>query len=87
MDQYVCVSKILHSIPAIQIGVGLMERPLHYIELRILNLNTYPTSDIVLQVSKYVYDQININDTLCLPIANYCGTDTNFIVIKEWTNV
>lgn len=84
MDKYVCVSKIINASKAIQIGVGPVDRPAYFVELHKLHcLNDYASSDLIIRVSKYAYDRIDTGDTLCLPIATYNGTDTNFIVIKE----
>jgi len=88
MDKYICVSKIINAAPVIQIGVGIVDRPKYFIELHKLHyINDYASSDIIIQVSEYVYDKIEVSDTLCLPIANYCSADNSYIVIKEYKDV
>lgn len=85
MDKYVCVSKIINAAPINLIGHSIVDRPKYFIELHKLQhyLNDYASSDITIQISEHAYSKIEVGDNLCLPITNYCGTDTNFIDIRE----
>ena len=46
--------------------------------------DSFATDEIVIRVNKNTYDKVDLGDSVCLPIATYCGGDDNYLLVDKY---